>query len=295
MAKIVKSKSERKAKPKLEPETFSLISSEKLLAIYFAMVKCRMFEQRAASLFQSGKLASDLHASSGREATSASLAIDLLPKDTLSLSPGDWLPAFVKGTTPENLFRILAFPSSQLNGKSPSPLSELEQKDIFALDEGHRPEFVCERAIAAQAAKEGAIIAAILPSAEELIQPWHGTMAAAASKRLPIVFVHHVALVHRVAAANQSDKPPANGKAKYPDALVHGVPAIAVDAYDAVAVYRVAYEAIVRARQGRGATLLQCFTDPGAATATRGNVGHLSVEHLPTIDPVSSMENYLLR
>jgi TPP-dependent pyruvate/acetoin dehydrogenase alpha subunit len=48
---------------------------------------------------------------------------------------------------------------------------------------------------------------------------------------------------------------------KNPEALVHGVPSIAVDAHDPVAIYRVAYEAIVRARQRRGATLLECMTD----------------------------------
>ena len=69
MASIPKSKPERKAKPAPPKETFSLISHEKLLAIYTAMLKCRMVEQRAAMLFQQGKLASDLHASFGREAT----------------------------------------------------------------------------------------------------------------------------------------------------------------------------------------------------------------------------------
>ena len=65
-----------------------------------------------------------------------------------------------------------------------APLSELEQKDIFLLSiRSADPNLFVTRAIAAQAAKEGAIIAAILPSAEESIQPWHGTMAAAAVQK----------------------------------------------------------------------------------------------------------------
>ena len=289
MAKILNSKPESKAKPSPEPETFSLVSNEKLLAIYTAMVKCRMLEQRATVLFQQGKLASDIHASYGREAASAAIAIDLQPNDAVSITPGDWLPAFVKGMALENLFRTLASPSAELNGQpAPAPF-DLEQKNILVVEEAHRPETVRERAVRAQGAGEGAVVAAILPSSEELIRPWHGVLAAAASKRLPIVFVHHVAEV------NQLRESPANRKARNPDTLFHGVPAIAVDASDAVAVYRVAYEAIVRARQGRGATLLECLAHPGASIHAREIADDLSADHPLPPDPLSSVENSLKR
>lgn len=273
MAKII-NKPARKAKPSPEAETFSLVSNEKLLAIYSAMIKCRMLEQRATELFQQGKLTSDLYSSSRREAASAAIAIDLQPNDALSIAPGDWLPAFVKGMPIEKLLRTLASPSAHLDGHSATTASELPLKNPLAFDEAHRPQSVRESAIAAQSAKEGAIVAAILPSAE-LLQPWHSVLADAASKRLPIVFVHYV--------SDQPSETPAKGK--NPDALFHGVPAIAVDALDAVAVYRVAYEAIIRARQGRGATLLECLAHTGTSVETNENAG----------DPISSMENYLKR
>ena len=41
-------------------------------------------------------------------------------------------------------------------------------------------------------------------------------------------------------------------------ALRHGLPGIAVDVNDAVAIYRVAQEAIGRARNGGGAALIEC-------------------------------------
>jgi pyruvate dehydrogenase E1 component alpha subunit len=277
MAKIINSKPARKEKPPADEKIFSLVSNEKLLAIYSAMIKCRMLEQRATELFQQGRLASDLHASSGREAESAAIAIDLQPNDTLSIAPHDWLPAFVKGATLEKLLRLLASPSAQLNGRPTTGASDLELKNILAVDEAHRPESVRERAVAAQAGKNGVLVTVILPSSEKSLQPWHSILADAASQRLPIVFVHHV--------ANRPSEPPADRKGKNPDALFHGVPAIAVDASDAVAVYRVAYEAIIRARQGRGATLLECLAHPDTSVETHENAG----------DPVSSMENYLKR
>jgi TPP-dependent pyruvate/acetoin dehydrogenase alpha subunit len=286
MAKIINSKLARKAKPP-EAKTFSLISNEKLLAMYSAMIKCRMLEQRATALFQQGKLAFDLHASSGREAASAAIAIDLQPNDGLSIAPGDWLPALVKGMALETLLRTLASPAAKLNGHRTSVAPDPELKSILAVDEARRPEFVRALAVAAHAAGKGAIVTVILPSAEELLKPWHSVLVEAASTRLPIVFVHHDPILHRdsVAAAKQPGKSAASRKGKNPDALFHGVPAIAVDACDAVAVYRVAYEAIIRARQGRGATLLECLAYPDASVERSEKPG----------DPVSSMENYLKR
>jgi TPP-dependent pyruvate/acetoin dehydrogenase alpha subunit len=287
MTKTLSSKSERKAKTAPPQDTFSLVSNEKLLAIYSAMVKCRMLEQRATLLFQQGKLDSDLHASSGREASSAAIAIDLQPTDTLSIAAGDWLPAFVKGVTLDNLFRALAATTAQLSGQQALAPADLEQKNILAGEDAHRPEAIRERADRARDAKGGAIVTVILPLAEEALKAWHNVMAAAASQKLPVVFVHYV--------ADQASEPPTSRKSKNPDALFHGVPAIAVDALDAVAVYRVAYEAVIRARQGRGATLLQCAAHPSASSSSIANGDGAPAISPATIDPISSMENYFKR
>jgi pyruvate dehydrogenase E1 component alpha subunit len=288
MATIPKSKAERKAKPAPPQETFSLVSREKLLAIYTAMLKCRMVQQRAAMLFQQGKLASDLHASLGREATSVAIAIDLQPGDSLSLSAGDWLPALVKGMTLESLFHALAPVSAQLNGDAAPSASEIEHKNILpAGDKDLAAASLRDRALAAQAAKQDSIVAAVLPSTEQSLKPWHEVMAAAASERLPIVFVHYADAAEQPASAKPSRK------SKNPDALFHGVPAIAVDALDAVAVYRVAYEAIVRARQGRGATLLECATHAGISIPGSAKEGEPSSSPPPLADSISTMETYL--
>src|SRR4051812_10859906 len=109
-------------------KTFSLISNEKLLAIYAAMLKCRLLEQRATALFQHGRLDTDLHVSAGLEATAAAGVVDLQQADTLCLAPNDWVPAFVKGMSLETVFRALA-PSS-LNLDGPTQI-EAEHKNIL--------------------------------------------------------------------------------------------------------------------------------------------------------------------
>jgi TPP-dependent pyruvate/acetoin dehydrogenase alpha subunit len=59
--------------------------------------------------------------------------------------------------------------------------------------------------------------------------------------------------------------------------IASGIPVIRVDASDAVALYRVAYESIARARDGVGPTILECAAWPGD----------------PEPDPLLKLERYL--
>jgi TPP-dependent pyruvate/acetoin dehydrogenase alpha subunit len=270
------------SKPENGPtKTFSLISNEKLLAIYTAMLKCRLLEQRATTLFQHGKLDSDLHLSAGLEATAAAAAIDLQQEDTVSIVPGDWLPAFVKGMSPETLFRVLAPTASR---HSEAAAIEAAHKNILMPStETDLPEVVLDRSSAASAAKKGAVVAAFIGPGKQSLAHWRKTLHAAASKKLPIIFAHYT---------HEHAEPAGTSRSKKSATLLDGIPSIAVDARDPVAVYRVAYEAIVRARQLRGATVLQCIVqdEPAAVSSRESNSPPLENAML---DPIAAMETYL--
>ena len=83
---------------------------------------------------------------------------------------------------------------------------------------------------------------------------WHEALARACAQRLPILFV------------SQSDTPVWAGEPQRTvqdreaglKAQAGGLPEIAVDGNDVVAVYRVATEAIAHARRGNGPTLIEC-------------------------------------
>src|SRR3569833_317013 len=165
-------------------KTFSLISNEKLLAIYAAMLKCRLLEQRAADFFQRVKLGSDLHLSAGREATAASAVIDLQQEDSLCLGQGDWLPALVKGMSLENLFRVLAPTALQ---KDEAVHLEAERKNIIIpspkvdLTRG-----VVEHASTAMTARTGAVTVSFISSAADSLPQWRKSIQAEGAKKLPI-------------------------------------------------------------------------------------------------------------
>lgn len=280
MAKILDRDSSHKLERGTAPPTPSLISVEKLISIYTAMLRCRMFQQRAAALFQQGKLDRDLPASSGREACAAAVVVDLEAEDAVSIDSVDWLPGFAKGLPAETLFRGLA---PRANDHSLSVANEAQKQNIFLGESnGDRPAEVRARAEALHAARSPAIVAAFLQPGADTSISWQTVVSAAAKKNLPIVFVQHVVDGRRLPAASPGSR------SKLPPALFRGVPSIAVDAADPVALYRVAHEAISRARQGRGATLLEC-----AAIAPLGSPDPNHPAQPP--DPIAVMESYLKR
>lgn len=284
MAKILDPKSLHPAEPvTVSP---SIIPNQKLIAIYTMMLRCRMLQQRAAALFQQGRLDTDLHASAGREACAVAVGVELQPEDTLSMIAGDWLAAFVKGLPAETLFRALA---PRANAHSMSAAEDAEKRNILVHESGaDQPSIVLDRAEALKAAKESLIVAAFLPPLSEPVDnppnPWLKVISAAAQKKLPMVFVQ------LVTDARPAKTPSTRNRSKTPQALLHGVPAIAVDASDPVALYRVAFEAITRARQGRGATLLECSAIPIAHAAEPA-----ADQPAQPPDSVAIMEAYLKR
>lgn len=263
-------------------KAFSLISDEKLLAIYAAMLKWRLLEQRATELFQHGSLDSDLHVSSGREAAAVAAAVDLQEGDAVCLAPADWLPAFVRGLPLETIFRSLAPAAPQRNGSA--EIETAKKNMFFHLAKVDLPKLAREQASVHARTKNGAIVEVFLPPGQRSLSSWKKTIQTAATKKLPIVFVHYAD-----AASVLSDGKPARATAS-PTALYEGVPSISVDAYDPVAVYRVAYEAIVRARQLRGATLIQCLAHP---PINANETDTTNSESVASLDPISAMAKYL--
>jgi TPP-dependent pyruvate/acetoin dehydrogenase alpha subunit len=96
---------------------------------------------------------------------------------------------------------------------------------------------------------------------------WKKALRFAADQELPVVFVVLPPARERGGKARAAAK--AGGVSAL--ALSCGVPAIVVDADDAVAIYRVAQESIGHARIGGGAALMECvpFVLKGAAGKVR--------------------------
>jgi TPP-dependent pyruvate/acetoin dehydrogenase alpha subunit len=216
---------------------FSIISNEKLLQLYAAMVKCRALEERVQILFPRSKLTGKGGAAS-REAVAVGLALDLLPEDTVAASPGDLIVNFIQGEPLNKLFARLTARAAR-----PSPAAQFKRASNAAQ--------------ANRKAKNGKISVAFSSNGSGFSP---AALKAAGDRQLPILFVRQT----RLPAVPPRGKKQ-TGAAEIA-AEICGIPVIPVDGYDVVAVYRVATEAITHARKGNGPTLIDCIFEPSEAS-----------------------------
>jgi len=147
-------------------------------------------------------------------------------------------------------------------------------------------------ALAYKLQKKPNIVVALSGDGSTSLGFWHEALNFAGVMKLPIVYVvqnnrwaESVSVTMQTAVEDLSIK-----------AQGYGFPGLTVDGNDVVAVYRVAQEAIRRARSGQGPTLIECKTyrwyghseiDPAKYRPPE------EVEYWKSRDPIPAMERYL--
>jgi pyruvate dehydrogenase E1 component alpha subunit len=265
----------REVKPGVAPAPpdggeFSLIPHEKLLDLYAAMLKCRMIAKAVPIAKKDGRKRSILVS----EAVTVGVGIDLLAGDAISPVASDLTPCVVKGVAAKALQRWWSSPSTRVprvlaraNVISPaaSPAARLEAALRLA---AHFRSTDSESVVVFFAGP--GLLQTRRAASPTLSQRLLGScLSRAAAQLLPILFVM------------QSETDADNF---LPISLQSGVPGIVVDRDDAVAVYRVASEALTHARRGNGPTLIH--SKPWPLNGHR----HKTRKHR---DPIGKMELYL--
>jgi pyruvate dehydrogenase E1 component alpha subunit len=241
---------------------FSLISNEKLLELYSALVRCSMIEERVRHLSKRRGVGGASKAISGREAGAVGVAIDLLSDDAVVCSPDDFIVSVIKGESLTSVVRSL-FASSARQTRARG-FSKLIKTAMSA-------------ALTSKTKKNGRIAVVFCNEEPSSLGLWHGALMNAGANRLPVIFVSYSSLaIGQEVGGAQSTLEKVGLRAKE-----GGVPVIPVDGCDLVAIYRVATECIAHARKGNGASLIHCVT--------------LDSESCAEIDPVVKMEAYLSR
>ena len=214
---------------------FSLISNEKLLEIYSTMLKCRMLEERIHVL---GKNSGKTARPSVHIAAIAGAAIDLLPGDTLAPSPGAFIPCFVKGLPLASIFSIVV-PRSTAHRPRYSALNVISPSFSLA----KQIKRALEAAALYKAKRNKKVVIVFSSDASGASSEHESALKVAAKKKLPMLFVCET--------KSQDDDRLARAKD-------YDFPGVVVEDDDAVAIYRVATEAITHARRGSGPTLIEC-------------------------------------
>ena len=213
---------------------FSLISNEKLIALYAAMLRCRMLDERIRALAGPGRSAFGR----GHEAAVVAATIDLLPKDAISPPRGGLTPCLVKGVRLKTIFTWLraqpdALPARYALRGIIAPGADIATQLKAAL----------RAAQLARATKSKNLVVVFANCAQLTRGVGLEFLRIAAAERLPILFVCH-------ARSSKEDFAP--------KARDYGLPGITVDGDDVVAVYRVVSEAITHARRGNWPTFIEC-------------------------------------
>ena len=294
MARKTKNRSHRSLKPE-SPATSQLpklLSSGKLKRLYSAMLRCRLLEERAQALRDQGEFNRAHQMRIVSEASEVGAMFDLQPKDCVSCGRRDLVAGFIRGAPLSDvLAQLLARPpASTSNGAYPAaPLESTANIVAGPSTLAARMNVSAGVALAYKMQKKPNVVMVFSGADATALSSWRESVAFAVARKLPVVHVVQDDLGDEAVASRP------HSIVKDSDSSSNSIPRLVVDGTDAVAVYRVAQEAIRRARQGHGPALIECKTQRW--------VGHSDVAPTPSpananqdaglSDPLLSMEAYL--
>jgi TPP-dependent pyruvate/acetoin dehydrogenase alpha subunit len=270
-----KAKAKAKAKPKPKEKTEDIVlpvlNADKLKELYSIMVKCRMLAERAQSLTN----ISAKNLLSGLEATLVGAGAHLQPKDCIALEHGSFLASLIKGTP---LPVIVSRMNAANNTGTQASLREAGPAITRSMAQG--------LALAKELKGTGTVTLMFGSQQPGFVDFEPAAMTIAATEKLPIVCLVECSFDAR--AETHTLPVPSDS---------HGVgtgyyPKITVDGCDVVGVFRVAQEAIRRAREGHGPAVIECMTS--RANDAANNADSKKTQHTAT-DPLPFMEKYLKR
>jgi pyruvate dehydrogenase E1 component alpha subunit len=258
-------------KKNAEIEVLPVLNDAKLKELYATMMKCRMLAERMQEGHQDDETRNSVL---GFEATLVGAGAHLLAKDCIALEHSSSVASLIKGTP---LHSILARNKTHQsgNGKDPAVSSNDDGNATASLN------METVLALAAQMKNHSAVTLMFCTRNPETLMFDPAAMAVAATQKLPLVCLVESSLDSPLQLPNQVASGP------YIGADPTFYPRIPVDGCDVVGVFRVAQEAIRRAREGHGPAVIECLT-------ARGSSEQASAQYLAQ-DPLSFMEQYLRR
>lgn len=273
------------------------VDKEILQQIYQTMVRIRMFEERIMGLFQQGRLPGFLHVSIGQEAVPSAVCAHLRVNDYISSTHRGHGDVIAKGARLDRMMaELYGKKTGYCKGKGGS--MHIADLDLGILGAngivGAGIPIATGTALAFKMRRTDQVVVCFFGDGGANTGAFHEGLNLASVWNLPVVFV---------CQNNQyAESTPQRIHQKIKDisvrALAYDIPGETVDGMDVLEVYRVAGEAIARARAGGGPTLVECKTyrfhghyvgDPGTAYRRPEEV-----EEWKQRDPIATLARRLL-
>jgi TPP-dependent pyruvate/acetoin dehydrogenase alpha subunit len=227
--------------------------------MYRTMLTIRRFEEECNYLFMQGRIPSTLHLYIGQEAVATGVCAHLRQNDYMLSTHRPHGHAIAKGVSLKSIMaELFAKKTGCCQGKGGS--MHVGDMRVGALPAiaivGANIPIAAGLALAAKQRRTGQVVVAFFGDGAANTGAFHEGINMAAIWGVPVVYVCENNLygastpfskVFRV--ANVADR-----------AAAYGLPGVVVDGMDVEAVYQAAGEAIARARQGMGPTLVECKT-----------------------------------
>jgi TPP-dependent pyruvate/acetoin dehydrogenase alpha subunit len=266
----------------------SLISDAKFKQLYATMLKCRLLQERGAVLLKPGKSSHALRSAIGEEATYVGAAIDLRPTDWIVPAAGDLLVEFMKGVPLGTVFSHL-----QATSRREQPPAQEGYALLNILPTSSTVAAQFDRAngvaLANRSKKKGSIVMAFANDDPGSSKSYEEALKFAGLHSLPVLFIVQQRWRESPAKERTSLKRDTHKAERY------GLPVMPVDGKDVVAMYRVAYESIQKARRGGGPTLIEAKmgdVSPNLSGVNR-RIPKRSDSSL-SVEPINKMEEYLI-
>ena len=227
--------------------------------LYALLLRTRLLDERMRKLFKAGRFAGTYFSAVGQEATTVAPTFALRPTDWIAPSHRELGALVARGVPVETILaQVYARRNSPDKGKShPCHYSAPEHRFFTPASTVAGNTVVgVGIALAFKIKGEDSVVVAFFGEGATSRGGWHEAMNFAGVHKLPVLFMCQNNLwAESVPAALQSAITDYADRAK-----AYGIPGVVVDGNDALETYRVAREAVDRARRGDGPTLIEAKT-----------------------------------
>ena len=255
-------------------------TKEEMITMYRKMVEIRQFEESAGTLYQSGQLPGFLHLYIGEEATAVGVCVHLNDDDYITSTHRGHGHLIAKGGKRDRMMaELFARTTGYCKGKGGSMHIADKETGILGANGvvGAGIPLAAGAALTAKFQGTQQVAVSFFGDGATNQGVFHETLNLAAVWELPVVFVCEN---NRFGMGT-----PQSEHQRVEDIAVrapaYDIPGVTVDGNDVLKVYAAAGEAVERARNGEGPTLLNCDTyrfrghhigDPGTSYRDREEV-----------------------
>ncbi len=235
------------------------LSKTESLKLYEGMARARNFEQQAYDNFGSGLVYGFVHVGVGEEAVASGVCANLEEKDYVSTYHRGHGHMLLKGLDSKKMFAEICGKVTGYNrGKGGSQHISDITKGVIGSNGivGAGQLLALGPAIKAMIKGTDDVSVVFFGDGASNEGAFHESLNFASAKKLPVVYV----LLNNLYAISTKQQEVTNVVDLADRAYGYGIPGVVVDGNDVFAVYKVAKEAIERARSGEGPTLIECKT-----------------------------------